>query len=63
MNTPSFSMRLPTDLREKLEERAHAEGRSLSNYLERLIRASLDVKPPRRTIAPRTRKHGQNSAR
>ena len=35
--TPTFTLRLPADLRAELERRAAADGRSLANYVTRIL--------------------------
>lgn len=41
MNSKTFSLRLPDDLRNKLQELADADGRSLSNYIVFLLRKAV----------------------
>lgn len=41
----SVNVRLESELREHLEELAMREGRSLSNYIHRLLRAHADRNP------------------
>jgi predicted DNA-binding protein len=35
--TPTFTLRLPAELRAELERRAEADGRSLANYVTRVL--------------------------
>jgi hypothetical protein len=44
MRTASIALRIPPAIKEALERAAAADGRSVSNYVERLIRADLQVK-------------------
>ena len=39
--TESFTFRIPSDLREILQKRADAEGRTLSNYIIYLLRKAV----------------------
>ena len=38
MQTQTYSLRIPADLREKLEERAQKEGRTLANLIIWILR-------------------------
>lgn len=40
--TTMFSMRLPDDLRKKLEEMANREGRTLTNLIIYLLRKAVE---------------------
>lgn len=42
--TESYTFRIPSDLREKLEIRAAKEGRSLSNLIIFLLKKSVGAK-------------------
>lgn len=42
--TENFTFRIPSDLREKLQKKAYAEGRTLSNYIIFLLRKAVDKK-------------------
>lgn len=42
MNTSSFTFRLPDDLREKLQQIADEEGRSLSNMIVYILRKEVE---------------------
>lgn len=42
MNTSSFTFRLPDDLREKLQQIADKEGRSLSNMIIYLLKKGVE---------------------
>ena len=43
MSASSFTFRIPDDLRKQLEERAKAEGRSLSNLVILILRKYLNT--------------------
>mgnify|MGYP003659219409 CR=1 FL=1 len=58
MNTPSFSMRLAPELRAELEARAKADGRSLGNYLEQILKKHLAQQAARRPTPRRPRSSG-----
>ena len=38
-NTPTFTLRLPPELRAQLQSLADADGRSLANYVSRVLHA------------------------
>lgn len=38
----SYTFRIPSDLREKLQKKADAEGRTLSNYIIYLLRKAVE---------------------
>lgn len=40
--TESYTFRIPSDLREKLQKKADAEGRTLSNYIIYLLRKAVE---------------------
>lgn len=42
--TENFTFRIPSELREKLQKKADAEGRTLSNYIIFLLRKAVDKK-------------------
>jgi predicted HicB family RNase H-like nuclease len=42
--TESYTFRIPSDLREKLELRAAEEGRSLSNLITFLLKKAVNAK-------------------
>lgn len=42
--TESYTFRIPSDIREKLQKKADAEGRTLSNYIIFLLRKAVDKK-------------------
>lgn len=41
LKTESFTFRIPSDLREKLQKRADEEGRTLSNLIIFLLRKAV----------------------
>lgn len=40
--TESYTFRIPSDLRKKLQKKADAEGRTLSNYIIYLLRKAVE---------------------
>ena len=51
MNTSSFTFRLPDDLREKLQQIADKEGRSLSNMIIYLLKKGVESVDIRKQLA------------
>lgn len=41
VKTESYTFRIPSDLRQKLQEKADAEGRALSNYIIYLLQKAV----------------------
>lgn len=47
-NTPVTSLRIPEDLKERAQELAERDGRSLSNWIVRLIREKVEAAAEKR---------------
>lgn len=45
MNTPVTAIRLPVDLKAKLEKLAQKDNRSLSNLIVTMLEKALETKP------------------
>lgn len=45
MSSSSFTFRIPTELREKLEREARNDGRSLSNLIIKVLNDYVEGKP------------------
>jgi len=54
MNTPTFTLRIPPELRRTLEVQAAADGRSLANYVTLILSRHVAGTPTRHpdSIAP-----------
>lgn len=46
--TERLQIRISPELKEQLQRLADADGRTVSNYVEQLIKAALDNKTPRK---------------
>ena len=52
MQRSSYPLRMPDDVREKVERMAKAEDRSINGQLVALVRAGLSVKESQKENAP-----------